>query len=177
MDEEWRDIEGYNGRYKISSHGRLKSFAQDRVNGKIKTGNETVKGYLTVLLYDGKGHSKWNPVHRLVASAFLDNPDDLPQVNHKDEDKKNNRVDNLEWCTNEYNSHYGTHYSRVAESNRCCPSTSKRVFSVDTNGVKQYYPSIGEAERKTGLCHGNIVRALKGKCPTCGKKHWFYCEE
>ena len=82
-DEEiWRPIEGYDGRYEISNFGRVKSYAQDRKSGKIKTGHPTYKGYHTILLYDGNGGSKWCPIHRLVASAFLENPENLPQVNH-----------------------------------------------------------------------------------------------
>lgn len=175
MEEIWKEIAGYNGRYEVSNMGRIRSYAQDRKNGKIKLGNETAKGYLTILLYDGRGGSKWIPVHRLVASAFLDNPDNLPQVNHKDENKKNNCADNLEWCTNEYNYHYGTRTERAAKANRCNPATSRRVYSIDQNGNKTYYDSINEAERVTGLCHANISRTLKGRSHHCGKMQWYYC--
>ena len=174
MTEVWKEIDGYDGRYEISNMGRLKSFAQDRTNGKIKIGNLTHKGYLSYALYDENGKKRFYPVHRLVAMAFLDNPNNLPQVNHKDEVKTNNCVDNLEWCTNEYNAHYGTRFARAAESNRCCPTTSLKVFSVDKDGNKEYYDSIGEAERQTGLSHCNIIRALKGKRRHCGNRQWFY---
>ena len=175
MDEFWKDIPGYNGRYEISSHGRIRSYAQDRKTGRIKTGNLSLKGYLEILLYDGRGGKKWYPVHRLVAQAFIDNPDNLPQVNHKDENKQNNNAENLEWCTNEYNVCYGTKIKRTAEANRCCKTTSLKVYSVDEHGHKEYFDSIGEAERNTGLSHCNIVRNLKGRAHTCGKRHWFYC--
>ena len=174
MEEIWIDIDGYNGRYKISNLGRVKSYAQDRVNGKIKIGNKTKKGYLKILLYDGNGNSHWYPIHRLVACAFIDNPHNLPQVNHKDENKENNCVDNLEWCTNEYNHSYGTRNKRAGESNRCCLTTSKRVCSIDENGHIEYFDSIGEAERMTGNSHCNIVRALKGRRPYCGHRRWYY---
>lgn len=176
MSEIWKDVEGYNGRYQVSSQGRIKSFAQDRVNGKIKTGSTTHKGYLTYKFYDSNGNSKFIPVHRVVASAFIENPDHLPQINHKDEVKTNNMVENLEWCTNDYNTHYGTKIRRAAESNRCCSTTSKPVYSIDEFGNREDYPSIGEAERSTGLSHSNIVRQLKGKCRRCGKRHWFYSD-
>ena len=175
MKEIWKDVEGYGGRYQVSNLGRFKSFAQDRKNGKIKTGNRTKKGYMVMLLYDGNGNKKWYPVHRLVGMAFLDNPDNLPQINHKDENKENNRVDNLEWCTNEYNINYGTKNERTAKANYCCPTTSKKVYSVDADGNKEYFDSIGEAERKTGLQHGNIVKVLKHQRPLCGNREWFYC--
>ena len=174
MQETWKKIDGYNGKYLISNYGRLKSFAQDKKNGKIKTGNLTHKGYLAVLLYDSKGNKKWFPVHRLVASAFIDNPEGLPQVNHRDEVKTNNHVDNLEWCTNEYNINYGTKNERTALANMCCPTTSKKVYSVDESGNVEYFDSIGEAERQTGNSHSNIVRALKGRRNHCGNRQWFY---
>lgn len=174
MTELWKEVDGYNGRYEVSTHGRIKSYAQDKTNGKIKVGNPTKKGYLTFLFYDGNGHKKWIPVHRIVAMAFIDNPDNLPQINHKDEDKTNNYVSNLEWCTNEYNNHYGTRIQRVTEANMCCASTSKKVYSVDSSGQIEYFDSIGEAERRTGNSHCNIVRALKGRRNTCGNRKWFY---
>ena len=135
MEEIWKPIEGYGGRYEISNHGRVKSYAQDSRIGKIKTGSPTFKGYRTILLYDGNGGAKWHPIHRLVASAFLDNPENLPQVNHKDENKANNRADNLEWCDNDYNMNYSTRNERAALANRCCESTSLPVYSVDENGL------------------------------------------
>lgn len=175
MEEVWKDVEGYNGRYQISNLGRFKSFAQDTKNGKMKEGHKIRKGYLRVLLYDGKGRKNWHQIHRLVASAFIPNPEGLEQVNHKDEVKSNNCVDNLEWCTNYYNCRYGTKIARLSEANRCCPTTSKKVYSVDENENKEYFDSIGEASRRTGLEHGNIVRTLKGKSKTCGNRQWFYC--
>ncbi len=175
MGEIWKAIDGYNGRYEISNHGRIKSFAQDRLNGKIKTGYREKKGYLCIRLYNSEGKSKWHKIHRLVASAFIPNPNHLEQVNHKDEKKDNNYVDNLEWCTNSYNTHYGTKIERVALSNRCCPTTSLKVKSIDESGKVEFYNSIGEASRMTGCSHSNIVRTLKGRSTLCGNKHWFYC--
>ena len=168
-------IDGYEGRYEISNYGRVRSFVQDRKRGKIKTGIPTFKGYLTIALYDAIGRRKFVPIHRLVASAFLSNPDNLEQVNHKDEDKTNNHVDNLEWCSNEYNINYGTRNKRAAESNRCCESTSLKVCPVDVAGRIEYFDSIGEAERQTGCSHSNIVRTLKGRSNRCGNRQWFYC--
>lgn len=174
--ETWKQVDGFNGRYKVSTYGRIKSFAQDKINGKIKIGNLDHNGYRTILLYNGKGGKKRYFVHRLVAQAFIPNPSNLPQVNHMDENKENNRVENLEWCDNDYNINYGTGRERAAMSNYCCETTSKRVYSVDTKtGQIEYFDSIGEAERKTGNSHCNIVRALKGRRPRCGGRQWFYC--
>lgn len=174
--EIWKQIDGYNGRYQISSHGRLKSFAQDKVNGKILSGGKNWKGYKTTFLRDGNGKETFFFIHRLVALNFIPNPDNLPQVNHKDENKENNCVENLEWCDNDYNIHYGTGRRRAAISNYCCETTSKKVYSVDAKtGQVEYFDSIGDAERKTGNSHCNIVRALKGRRPRCGGRQWFYC--
>ena len=175
MTEVWKEVDGYNGRYEISNLGRLRSFAQDSKNGKIKTGNKETKGYLAVVLYDSEGNKKCYKMHRLVANAFIDNPDNLPQVNHKDENKENNSVDNLEWCTNDYNCHYGTKLQRVALANTCCKTTSKKVYSMDVDGNIEYFDSIGEAERRTGNSHCNIVMALKGRRRSCGNRKWYYC--
>ncbi len=177
MNEIWKPVNGYEGRYEISSLGRLRTYAQDRKNGKIKIGNLNAHGYLTIVLYDGKGNKETYLMHRLVAQTFISNPLNLPQVNHKDEDKTNNRVDNLEWCTNDYNIHYGTKIERTRQANMCCRSTSVGVFSIDRDGSFTFYDSIGDAERKTGLAHSNIVRALKGRRPRCGGCYWYYSYE
>lgn len=173
MIEEWKKIEGYED-YEVSNFGRIKSYKQDK-NGKITLGNKDKKGYLTKMLYNKDG-CKTFKVHRLVAQAFIPNPNNLPQINHKDENKTNNNVSNLEWCDNDYNNHYGTKIERAAVSNYCCETTSKKVYSVDNNGIIENFNSIGEAERITGLSHSNIVRALKGRRPTCGGRKWFYKE-
>lgn len=179
MQEVWKPVKGYEGRYEISSFGRLRSYAQDRTEGKIKIGHPTAKGYRQVYLYKEGNTSrkgKWYPVHRLVANAFIPNPHNLPQVNHIDEDKANNRVDNLEWCDNDYNVHYGTKIERTRQSNMCCPTTSRKVYSVDESGEVEVFDSIGDAERRTGNSHSNIVRALKGRRPRCGGRTWFYAD-
>jgi hypothetical protein len=113
MIEEWKRIRGYD--YAVSSYGRIKSLERTIImrNGRTRTIRETirspevVKGYAVIDLYNEKGKRKNYLVHRLVARAFIPNPLKLPQVNHKDEDKLNNRVDNLEWCTASYNLMYG----------------------------------------------------------------------
>lgn len=175
MNETWKEIEGYNGKYEVSNLGRIKSYMKDSINGKILKGTKDWKGYSKCTLTDGSGKIKIWFVHRLVALAFIPNPFNLPQVNHIDENKANNNVDNLEWCTNEYNHRYGTRDKRAGESNRCCPTTSRRVYSIDSNGEIEYFASIGDAERITGNSHCNIVRALKGRRPRCGNRQWFYC--
>ena len=115
MKEEWRDIKGYEGKYQVSSYGRIKSLNYNRTKKeKILNPCLTKKGYLIVDLYKN-GRRKPCTVHKLVALHFIPNYDNLPQVNHKDENKSNNRVDNLEWCTSIYNNNYGTRNKRMSE--------------------------------------------------------------
>ena len=106
--EEWRDIKGYEGRYQISSEGRVRSL--DRIGkngysykGKILKPRPTKRGYIKANL-SGKIYA----VHRLVAQAFIPNPNNYPVVNHKDENPSNNCIENLEWCDVKYNINYGT---------------------------------------------------------------------
>ena len=114
VDKEiWKDVVGYEGLYKVSNFGRVKSLPR---NGTVKyekllRQKVSKKGYCTVAL-SKHGKIKYKMVHRLVAEAFLDNPKDLPQVNHKNENKLKNYVDNLEWCDAHYNMTYGVHAER-----------------------------------------------------------------
>lgn len=123
--EKWRDIEGYEGLYQVSDKGRVKSLPKmvsypigNKEFTKVPRGelimslSTTSRGYKQVGLHkDGK--SKRVGVHRLVAKAFIPNPDDLPQVNHKDENPSNNDASNLEWCSAKYNANYGTARERI----------------------------------------------------------------
>ena len=125
--EEWRDIRGYEGIYKISNLGRVKRLAYEiqnpspRANGSmlkfkehLLTPRRITHGYLSVALYK-KGTRKDYKLHRLVAEAFIPNPENKPEINHKDENKANNEVINLEWCTHKYNSNYGTRPKRIGD--------------------------------------------------------------
>ena len=127
MCEEWRTIKDYEGLYEISNMGRVKSLPKcaftsnpyftgyRHTKEKILKGGTTKLGYKTVTLRkNGKG--KFIYIHRLVAEAFIPNPNDLPEVNHKDENPANNCVDNLEWCTHIYNGNYGTVKKRCGNS-------------------------------------------------------------
>lgn len=124
--EIWKDIEGYEGLYQISNMGRVKSLAKQTLCGHRK--EQTIfrnekflslrcnkKGYLQVGL-SKNGIRKQFTVHRLVAQTFIPNPNNLPQVNHKDENKTNNCIENLEWCTAEYNCNYGNHKSNISNA-------------------------------------------------------------
>lgn len=100
--EEWKNVIGYEGLYEVSNKGNVRNVRRNTLLRLTKTNY----GYIQVSLYKN-GIRTGLKVHRLVAEAFIPNPDNLPQVNHKDEDKTNNNVTNLEWCTAKYNNNYG----------------------------------------------------------------------
>lgn len=163
--EIWKDIKGFEGLYQISNYGRVKSLNY-RLTGKeqLMTQGTTHKGYKKVKFLD---HKKYF-VHRLVAEAFIPNPDNLPQVNHKDEDKTNNHVVNLEWCTNKYNINYG---NGIIKS---CKKRCKKVYQYTLNGefVKEW-KSTQECGRN-GFKQGAIVRCCKGEIKTHKGYRWSY---
>ena len=116
INEQWRPVKGYEGLYEVSSLGRVKSLNYNRtgVEKILKPG--MTSGYLQVGLYKD-GEVKHFYVHRLVAEAFLPNPEGLTEVNHKDENKENNVVGNIEWASRLYNNNYGTRNKRAAAAN------------------------------------------------------------
>ena len=119
MIEEWRPIEGYEGLYEVSNTGRVRSLDKyDSMNrflrGRILRLFTDGLGYLRAQLYSNSKRKSFL-VHRLVAQAFIPNPDNLPQVNHRDENPSNDNVDNLEWCDGKYNVNYGTRIDRIRD--------------------------------------------------------------
>ena len=165
MNEEWKDINGYKGLYQVSNLGRVRSV---RYNKERIMELSYSHGYLRVGLYKNnklKSHS----VHRLVAQAFLDNPDNLPCVNHKDECKTNNHVDNLEWCSHQYNNTYGTVIQRRTEKN------AKTVYQYTMDGefVKKWI-SMKEIELELGFHSTNISACCRGKRPMAYGYVWKY---
>lgn len=176
MEEIWKTIEECED-YQISNFGRVKSFKYDKENGKIMKPCKTTKGYLQLdLRLDGrKGQNRVHlAIHRLVARAFIPNPDNLPQVNHKDENKENNHVGNLEWCTNEYNAHYGTKSERVGAKHRI------PVYSIDKDGNVEEFSGVRVAARamtkNENAVGTSICRAIKGEQKTAYGRKWFYKE-
>lgn len=171
MNEQWKTIKGYEGKYEVSNKGKVRSFLQNKI--KELRINHDRSGYCTVVLYKDNS-CKTVKVHRLVAQAFLENPLSLPCVNHKNEIKTDNRVENLEYCTVGYNNRYGKRIEKMIKSKY------KAVVQYDTNGNKiAEYESVLDAELKTGISHQNISKCcLKRKhFKTAGGFVWKYAKE
>ena len=173
-NEIWKDIENYEGLYQISNKGNVRSLnryvlnchgKQKLIKGKVLK-LEDVHGYLRAeLSKDGK--RRMFRVHRLVAKAFIPNPHNLPEVNHKDENKKNDHEENLEWCTCQQNQNHGTHNERSAKSK------GHSVQALDKNGnVIMEFWSISEASRRTGLRIDCISGCINGRYKTSGGYIW-----
>lgn len=156
-DEIWKDIKGYEGLYQVSNYGNVKSLEKINCTNKkylslcylrkerILKPIKNYRGALRVILaINGKKSAFY--IHRLVANAFIPNPDNLPQVNHKDENVKNNKVDNLEWCTAQYNSNYGN------RNNKILKHIKKPILQYNLDGkfIKEY-ESITQASKETKI--------------------------
>ena len=153
IEEIWRPIEGYEGLYEVSNTGQVRSLnryvkgkgkSYRLQKGKMLSPIKNKDGYLQVNLCCN-GKNKMFLVHRLSAQAFLPNPDNLPEINHKDEDKTNNIVDNLEWCDRSYNNNYGTRKDKVRESK--LKSGYWTGLSKDEY-IKKYYEENKESIKK-----------------------------
>lgn len=181
MEEKWKTIEGYPG-YQVSSLGRVKSIERNvkgrngsirTIKGKILKPNKNRYGYLMVPL-NNKGIQKYMSIHRLVASAFVQNESLFNnEINHLDENKENNCASNLEWSDRKHNCNFGSRNERLAKSNINHPKRSKKIKCLETGVV---YPSINEVERQLGFSHCHISQCCRGKRNTCGKLHWKYVD-
>ncbi len=174
--EEWRPVPGYEGLYEVSNTGRVRSLDRvDHFNGinRPRKGRELAhidkRGYHIVKLCKD-GNVRAVGIHRIVASAFIPNPTSLPEVNHKDENKSNNNVSNLEWCDRVYNAKYGTAPARIAEK------LHRGVVSIDQNGVETAYKSIKEAAEAFDGTPGNICNAISGYSKTAWGLKWRYAD-
>ncbi len=186
MSETWKDIDGWKGLYQISDEGRVRSLDRvvycgngPRVNiGRIMKCSISPKGYVTcVLRFNGK--FKGYSVHRLVAIHFIDNPNNLPEVNHKDGNKQNNCKGNLEWATSSGNKKHACETGlnappiRVGFTNELS-SSSKAIKQLTREGALiKVWPSMAEAERN-GFSVSNISACCRGKEPTHKGFKWAY---
>lgn len=189
MQEIWKDIKDYEGLYQISNLGNVKVLDRKIKNNYnyfvrkekiLKLCVSKKDGYVYVCLTkNNKG--KTVKVHRLVAKAFIPNPNNLPQVNHKDEDKTNNCVDNLEWCTSLYNNNYGTRnnklYNKTSFKKGYKPKSCKKIEKYSFDGILlDTYFSIREAGRKNNFSASSIYRCCEGKIK-CRNFIWKYADE
>lgn len=172
MNEEWRDIKGYEGKYQISSLGRVKSLKNSKGNyrEKILSNTPTKGGYLRVNLYKNN-KKKTFTIHKLVAIHFISNPNNYKEVNHKDEDKTNNCVSNLEWCTREYNNKYGTRIQRFSESrkDKCKGSNHPKAHKVLCITTDKKFNTVKEASEYYSIDRNCISSCCQGKRNSAGK--------
>lgn len=176
-EEVWKDIVGYEGYYQVSNFGRVRSL--DRIieseyrspqlmKGKIKKVTRRDDGYEYVVLYrNNKGKNKY--IHRLVAKSFVPNPENLPIINHKDENPSNNCPSNLEWCDHQYNLTYGDKVERVTNSEGYRERTKrirKPIYVIDKKGNRKRYDSLTSAANELNLEQPSISACLKGRNST-----------
>ena len=155
----WKQIDGAS-RYFVSEKGEVLSKAKGK-EIVLKQHMATNKCLMVNIYYDDGSH-RFRTVHRLVAEAFIPNPDNLPQINHKDEDRTNNSISNLEWCDGKYNSNYGTGHAR--QTMACSKPVIQKTLDGEFIAI---YPSTKEAEGKTGARSGTISAV-------CRKDKWHH---
>lgn len=186
MKETWKSVKGYEGLYEVSNYGNVRSLAHTTEivrNGikidmphpsKILKPLKRRHGYLSVCLYGRGGNARGFrqvSVHRLVAEAFIPNPRNCEEVNHLDEDKQNNRADNLEWCTRKENSNYGTRREKIAQANRNRKYPCRPINQYDSDGrFLKRYDGVRNASKLTGINKYSIRTAIFKK----QKSHGFY---
>lgn len=170
----WKDVNGYSGLYKVNENGDIFSIRA----GKNLKPNLLRSGYYQYSLRkDGK--RKLMLGHRVVAEAFVDNPDGYPIINHKNEIKTDNRADNLEWCTISYNQKYGTLPERRRKSGawkKGVEVSKKAVTQINRGVIIETFESISEASRKTGINLSNISQCCKGNRKAAGGYSWIFEE-
>ena len=184
IEEVWRDINDYEGLYQVSNFGRVRSLDRQAWNGRVWHDKKGVllalrkhnAGYLAVTL-SKEGKAGYFLVHRLVGEAFLERPPNKSEVNHIDENKHNNHVENLEWVTPKENMNHGTRVERCLDKFKETGFVKKVVqMDLEGNFIAEYESQI-EASRQTGVRQGNISSAILGKYKTAGGYKWKLKEE
>jgi hypothetical protein len=189
MNEVWKDIAGYEGIYQVSNLGRVRSLdrkvnkmtrygkiATFNLKGKLLTGTTTWHGYQRVNIRHTDGKFYPRLIHRLVAKVFVPGYFEGADVNHIDENKQNNRFDNLEWVTKKENNNHGTHNQRATAH---CKEERKAIIQMSINGdfIAEYSHSR-EASQITGVHRWQIIRCCRGvkRYKTAGGYRWKYKE-
>ena len=154
----WKDIPSWEETYEINENGEVRN----KITGNYIKGDINNGGYYRVCLYRKPRKQRYFR-HRLVAELFIPNPNNYKEVNHKDEDKTNNSVDNLEWCSAKYNSNYGTRNERMSKSltNNIYTSREVDVYDLDMNFIETL-PSSKECGRKYKVHHSNVRNCCNG---------------
>lgn len=175
MREIWRDIKGYEGLYQVSNLGRIKSLGNNKSRKeKIKSIRISKEGYEKVDLYK-KGKIQTLFVHRLVAKEFIKNINSFEEINHKDENPRNNNVNNLEWCDRKYNINYGTRTQKCILKLK--GRNAKPINQYDRNGVFiRHWKSITEASKELKINQGSISNCCKNINKTGGGYKWSYAD-
>lgn len=181
MEEVWKDIEGYEGHYQVSNFGRVKSIKKSNRGRKFSHDGILAQSYCGVMRYphvplSKNGRHKNFSVHRLVAQAFIPNPMQFPIVNHIDENPQNNHVDNLEWCTQEYNCNHGRANKKRSISNyKHSPGYGKKVCALTKDGdLVGIYESAEEAKNILGL---KASRSNGEPLLRCVRRYIYLCCE
>ena len=191
--EKWENIVGYEGKYQISNLGRVKSLKDRyRYRERILKPSTNKRGYKKVVLVKVGEKRKTFLVHRLVAEAFIPNPNNYSEVNHKDENPSNNNVDNLEWCTRKYNINYGTAIERATEKRKGYKHSEETKLKISKNHadvsgkfnpraksvvcieLNKQYDTIIDASRDLNINNSDIGKCCRGKLKTAGGYHWKY---
>ena len=169
-DEKWKAVKGRPG-YEVSSKGRVRN----RKTGEIKAQRKTKNGYMITTLKNGTKTTAY--IHRLVAEAFVPNPDSLPHVNHKDEDKTNNNASNLEWCTPAYNNAYGSHIDKIRETKTERYGIPVAKLDRATGERVAVYESARLAADDHNVTRQAILWALKAPNHTAAGFRWEVVEK
>lgn len=175
MEEIWKKIKGYED-YEISNLGRVKSYKLNK-RGNILTPAKYGIGYFHIVL--NNNGVKTLAVHRLVAQAFIPNPNNYSQINHKDENPSNNNVNNLEWCDAKYNNNYGHHGEKI--SNATLNHKGDKIIAYDINNHYKIYRNAYDAGRH-GFCKDIVSAAVNKKGGGVNKNYykgyyWFKLDE
>lgn len=175
MCEMWAKIGGFNGEYEISSYGRVRSYKIE--HNRYHTGvqkrphllktRKDKRGYIHIFL-NKNGKCVNYLIHRLVAQAFLPNPNNYPQVNHKDENKSNNKVENLEWCTKKYNLHYSNVCQKMVTAAKIKRQKVVLMYDEENRFLREFESAtiaakyIGDYQQNVSACCYGKIKKVKG---------------